>query len=193
MARPKEFDSEEALEKAIDLFWDKGYSACSMQDVVEKLGLSRSSIYETFGDKRQLFLASLKKYQQEGADAMRHKLGTTQDIRQTFKDMFYAFLPAGSNDCSKKSCFMVNAGIELAPHDPEIAALVEANSREIEEILRTAIQKGQDAGQISRSLDALSLARFIFATLSGLHVFGASGTADRTKLEDVIKVALSVL
>jgi TetR/AcrR family transcriptional repressor of nem operon len=164
-----------------------------MQDVVERLGLSRSSIYETFGDKRQLFLASLKKYQQEGADAMRHKLGATQDIRQTFKDMFYGFLPAGLNDCSKKSCFMVNAGIELAPHDPEIAALVQANSREIEEILRMAIQKGQDAGQISRNLDALSLARFIFATFSGLHVVAASGTADRTKLEDVIKVALSVL
>ncbi|HZT34450.1 MAG TPA: TetR family transcriptional regulator C-terminal domain-containing protein, partial [Nitrososphaera sp.] len=120
-------------------------------------------------------------------------LGTTEDIRQAFKDMFYAFLPAGSNDCSKKSCFMVNAGIELASHDPEIAALVQANSLEIEEILRMAIQRGQDAGQISRSLDALSLARFIFATLSGLHVFAASGTADRTKLEDIIKVALSVL
>jgi TetR/AcrR family transcriptional repressor of nem operon len=193
MARPKEFDTEEALEKAIELFWDKGYSACSMQDVVERLGLSRSSIYETFGDKRQLFLASLKKYQQAGVDTMRNKMATATDIRQTFKDIFYAFLPAGPNDCSKKSCFMVNAGIELAAHDPEIAALVRANNLEVEEILSTAIQKGQDAGQISRNLDALALARFIFAALSSLHVSAASGTADRTKLEDVIKVALSVL
>jgi TetR/AcrR family transcriptional repressor of nem operon len=193
MARPKEFDTEEALEKAIDLFWNKGYSACSMQDVVERLGLSRSSIYETFGDKRQLFLASLKKYQQEGADVMRHKVGIATDILQTFKDMFYTLLPTGLNDCSKKSCFIVNAGIELAPHDPEIAALVQANNLEIEEILSTAIQKGQDAGQISRHLSALALGRFIFAMLSSLHVSAASSTADRAKLEDVIKVALSVL
>lgn len=193
MARPKEFDTEEALEKAIDLFWAKGFSACSMQDVVEGLGLSRSSIYETFGDKRQLFLASLKKYQQEGAEVMRHQLGTTTDIQQTFKDMFYAFLPTGLNDYSKKSCFMVNVGIELAPHDPEIAALVQANTMEMEEILSAAIQKGQDAGQISRNLDAIALGRFIFSTLSGLYVSTASGTTDRTKLEDIIKVALSVL
>lgn len=193
MARPKEFDTEEALEKAIDLFWDKGYSACSMQDVVEGLGLSRSSIYETFGDKRQLFLASLKKYQQEGAENMRHRLGTATDIRQAFKDMFYTFLPSGPKDCSKKSCFMVNAGIELAPHDPEIAAIIKANQQEIEEILATAIQKGQDAGHISRNLEACALARFFFATLSGLRVSTTAGNADSTKLEDVIKVALSVL
>jgi len=193
MARPKEFDTEEALEKAIDLFWAKGFNACSMQDVVEGLGLSRSSIYETFGDKRQLFLASLKKYQQEGVEVMRHKLGATTDIQQTFKDMFYAFLPTGLNGYLKKSCFMVNAGIELAPHDPEIAALVQANTMEMEEILSAAIQKGQDAGQISRNLDAIALGRFIFSTLSGLYVSTASGTTDRTKLEDIIKVALSVL
>jgi TetR/AcrR family transcriptional repressor of nem operon len=192
MARTKEFDTEEALEKAIGLFWDKGYSACSMQDVVEGLGLSRSSIYETFGDKRQLFLSALKKYQQEGAESMRHTLGTTTDIRKSLKELLYAVLP-GEVDCTQKGCFMVSAGIELAPHDPEIAAIVRANSEEIEEILRAAIQKGQDAGQLSRNLDALSMARFFFATLSGLRVSAASSTADRTKLEDIIKVALSVL
>jgi TetR/AcrR family transcriptional regulator, transcriptional repressor for nem operon len=203
MARTKEFDTEEVLEKAIGLFWDKGYSACSMQDVVEGLGLSRSSIYETFGDKHQLFLAALKKYQQEGAEGMRHSLGTTTDIRQTLKEMFYAVLPAepnttgtnagSANACSQKGCFMVSAGIELAPHDPEIAAIVQANAMEIEETLHVAIQRGQDTGHLSKNLDALSLARFIFATLSGLRVSAASSTADRTKLEDIIKVALSVL
>jgi len=190
MARTKEFDTEEVLEKAIGLFWDKGFNACSMQDVVEGLGLSRSSIYETFGDKRQLFLAALKKYQQEGADAMRNKLARTTDIRQTLKEMFYAILPP---EPGAKGCFMVSAGIELAPHDPEIAAIVNANNQEIEAILHAAIQKGQSAGQLSKNLDALSLARFIFANLSALRVSAASTTAERSKLEDIIKVALSVL
>lgn len=193
MSRSKEFDTEEVLEKAISLFWEKGYSACSMQDVVEGLGLSRSSIYETFGDKRQLFLAALKKYQQEGLESMRQKLGTATDIRQVFKDIFYSVLPPALDEPSQKGCFMVNAGIELAPHDPEIAVIVRANNLEVEVIMTEAIQKGQDTGQISQGLEALSIARFIFATLSGLRVSAASGTADREKLEDIIKVALSVL
>lgn len=193
MARTKEFDTEEVLEKAIGVFWDKGYAACSIQDVVEGLGLSRSSIYVTFGDKRQLFLAALKKYQREGVDSMRHNLETATNVRQALKDIFYAVLPVELDGCMKKGCFLVNSGIELAPHDPEIAAIVQANRQEIEEILRSAIQKGQDSGLISRKLDALSIARFFFTTLSGLRVSATSGNADRKTLEDIIRVSLSVL
>jgi TetR/AcrR family transcriptional repressor of nem operon len=193
MARTKEFDTEEALEKAIALFWDKGYSACSIRDVVDGLGISRSSIYDTFGDKHQLFLAALKKYQQEGVAAMRKNLGTATDIRQSVKDLFYAVLGPGLDEPLQKGCFMINAGMELAPHDPEIAAIVQANNQETEQIMTAAIQKGQDAGQLSRNLDALSIARFIFITLSGLRVSAASDSADRTKLEAAITVALSVL
>lgn len=193
MARTKEFDTDEALEKAIGLFWDKGYSACSMQDVVEGLGLSRSSIYETFGDKRQLFLAALKKYQQEGIEGMRNNLGTSTDIRRSIKDLIYSVLPPAVDEPLQKGCFMINAGIELAPHDPEIAAIVQANSEEMEAIMTAAIRKGQEAGQIARNLDASSIARFIFIILSGLRVSAASAAADRTKLEAAIKVTLSVL
>jgi TetR/AcrR family transcriptional repressor of nem operon len=193
MARTKEFDTEEALEKAIGVFWDKGYTACSIQDVVEGLGLSRSSIYETFGDKRQLFLAALKKYQREGVDSMRHNLGTATNVRQALKDIFYAVLPVGLDGSAQKGCFLVNSGIELAPHDPEIAAIVQGNRQEIEEILRSAIQKGQDSGLISRKLDALSIARFFFTTISGLRVSATSDNADSKTLEDIIRVSLSVL
>ncbi len=193
MARTKEFDTEEVLEKAIGVFWDKGYTACSIQDVVEGLGLSRSSIYETFGDKRQLFLAALKKYQREGVDSMRHNLETATNVRQALKDIFYAVLPVEVDNCMQKGCFLVNSGIELAPHDPEIAAIVQANRQEIEEILRVAIQKGQDSGLISRKLDALSIARFFFTALSGLRVSATSDNPDRKTLEDIIRVSLSVL
>jgi TetR/AcrR family transcriptional repressor of nem operon len=93
----------------------------------------------------------------------------------------------------QKGCFLVNSGIELAPHDPEIAAIVRANRQEIEEILRSAIQKGQDSGLISRKLDALSIARFFFTTISGLRVSSTSDNPDRKTLEDIIRVSLSVL
>src|ERR1700749_432635 len=99
MARIKEFDTNEVLDKAISLFWDKGYNACSMQDIVEGLGLSRSSIYETFGDKRQLFLDALKKYQRAGLEAREKDVTAASDVREVLKQIFESNLP-GDLNCS---------------------------------------------------------------------------------------------
>ena len=192
MARIKEFDTNEVLDKAINLFWDKGYNACSMQDIVEGLGLSRSSIYETFGDKRQLFLEALKKYQRAGLDAMEKDVNAASNVKEVLMRMFESILPETQNCSLKKGCFMVNSAIELAPHDPEIAAIVKNNQREVEDILCKAIEKGQQAGQVTTSLDARSIARFFYANFSGIRVTARSG-ADRKALEAIIKVSLSVL
>lgn len=192
MARTKEFDTDEVLDKAINLFWDKGYNGCSMQDVVDGVGLSRSSIYETFGDKRQLFLEALKKYQREGMDALEKNINTAPDFRQVLAKIFESILEENMNGSTQKGCFMVNSAIELACHDPEIAAIVKANQQEMENILYKAIKKGQHSGQITTSLPARSIARFLYTSFSGIRVTARSG-ADRKTLEDIIKVSLSVL
>ena len=193
MSRTKEFDTEEVLDKAITLFWDKGYNACSIQDVVDGLGLSRSSIYETFGDKRQLFLAALKKYQVAGMDALRREMENSTDIRQSITRLFESILPCNLKDPLQKGCFMVNTGIELAPHDPEIAELITKNRRETEETLAAAIRRGQENGQLSTRQDPMSVARYIYVNLSGLRVTSSSGVFDTEAMEQIIRVALSVL
>jgi TetR/AcrR family transcriptional repressor of nem operon len=192
MARTKEFDTCEVLDKAINLFWDKGYNGCSMQDIVDGLGLSRSSIYETFGDKRQLFLEALKKYQREAMEALEKNINATPDFRQVLAKMFDAILAENVNGSIQNGCFMVNSAVELAAHDPEIAAIVKANQQEMENILYKAIKKGQQSGQINISLPARAIARFFHTCLSGIRVTARSG-ADRKTLEDIIKVSLSVL
>lgn len=192
MARTKEFDTCEVLDKAINLFWDKGYNACSMQDIVDGLGLSRSSIYETFGDKRQLFLEALKKYQREALEALEKNIHATPDFRQVLAKMFDSILAENVNGTVQNGCFMVNSAVELAAHDPEIAGIVKANQQEMENVLYKAIKKGQQSGQINTSLHARSMARFFYSCLSGIRVTAKSG-ADRKTLEDIIKVSLSVL
>jgi TetR/AcrR family transcriptional regulator, transcriptional repressor for nem operon len=192
MARTKEFDTGEALDKAIHLFWDKGYNGCSMQDVVDGLGLSRSSIYETFGDKRQLFLEALKKYQREGIESLELAVNAAPDIRQAIRMLFESAIPEKLSDPLQKGCFLINSVIELAAQDPEIAAIVDANRRDTEDILAKAIRKGQRNGQISTTLEARAVARFFYTNLSGIRVTAKTG-ADRKTLEDIIKVALSVL
>ena len=192
MARTKEFDTDEVLSKAIDLFWDKGYNGCSMQDVVDGLGLSRSSIYETFGDKRQLFLEALKRYQYEGLKALEEDINTTSDIRQSLTKVFESVIPQSQDSPLQKGCFMVNSAVELACQDPEIAEIVRVNRLEVEDILCKAIEKGQQSGQLASTLDPRSIARFIYTSLSGIRVTARSGT-DRKTLEDIICVTLSVL
>jgi TetR/AcrR family transcriptional repressor of nem operon len=192
MARTKEFDTDEVLSKAINLFWDKGYNGCSMQDVVDGLGLSRSSIYETFGDKRQLFLEALKKYQYEGLKALEEDINTTSDIRQSLTKVFESVIPQSQDSPLQKGCFMVNSAVELACQDPEIAEIVRVNRLEVEDILCKAIEKGQQSGQLASTLDPRSIARFIYTSLSGIRVTARSGT-DRKTLEDIICVTLSVL
>jgi TetR/AcrR family transcriptional regulator, transcriptional repressor for nem operon len=192
MARTKEFNTDEVLDKAIDLFRDKGYNGCSMQDVVDGLGLSRSSIYETWGDKRQLFLEALKKYLREGMEVLKGDINNATDMRQGLTKVFESILPCSPEDPLQKGCFLVNSVVELVVHDPEIAEMVRANREEVEDILSKAIRKGQEAGQFSSSLDPLSIARFFYTSLSGIRVTARSG-ADRKTLEDIIRVSLSVL
>jgi TetR/AcrR family transcriptional repressor of nem operon len=192
MARTKEFDTDEVLNKAIDLFWDKGYNGCSMQDIVDGLGLSRSSIYETFGDKRQLFIEALKKYQRGGVEAFGKNVNSAPDIRQALANIFECILRENMNVSLLKGCFIVNSAIELASHDPEIATIVKGNQHEIENILSKAIKEGQRSGKITSTLDARSIARFFYASFSGIRVAARSG-ADRRTLEDIMKVSLSVL
>jgi len=192
MARTKEFDTDLVLNKAIELFWEKGYNGCSMQDVVDGLGLSRSSIYETFGDKHQLFLEALKKYRREGVEDMERNLNSATDIRQALTRIFESILPENPNDPPEKGCFMVNSAIELSIHDPEIAAIVKSNRQDVEDILCKAIKKGQVSGQFANTLNPRSIARFFYTNLSGIRVTAKSG-ADRKTLEDIIKVTLSVL
>ena len=192
MARTKEFDTDEVLSKAIDLFWDKGYNGCSMQDVVDGLGLSRSSIYETFGDKRQLFLEALRKYQREGLEALEEDINTTSDIRLALAKVFQSVLPESNDSPLQKGCFMVNSAVELASQDSEIAEIVKVNRLEVEDILCKAIEKGQQSGQLAATLAPRSIARFFYSNLSGIRMMARSG-ADRKTLEDIIRVSLSVL
>jgi TetR/AcrR family transcriptional repressor of nem operon len=192
MARTKEFDTDQVLGKAIHLFWCKGYNGASMQDVVDCLGLSRSSLYDTFGDKRQLYLEALKKYRREMAAALIQTITQSTDIKNTIREIFQATVKESLEDQQQKGCFMVNTTIEMAPHDPEFAQLVQANMQDVENAFSEAIKKSQSMGQISAAHEPTSLARFIFNTISGLRVAAKSG-ADKKVFDDIINVTMSVL
>jgi len=192
MARTREFDEVEVLDKAMELFWTKGYNATSANDLVKGLGLSRSSIYSTFKDKRTLFIKSLDRYRKRNVDQMLNMVRQSDDIPKTIEDIFK--LVVGQDITAKipKGCLMVNTGVELAPHDNEIAKIVGENGKNIEATFQVAIEKGQKLGQIPKTHNAESLARFIHNNISGLRVAAKSNT-EKKALDDIVKICLSVL
>jgi TetR/AcrR family transcriptional repressor of nem operon len=192
MARKKEFDEDELLGKAVELFWRKGYNATSAQDLVDGLGINRSSLYNTYIDKRTLFKKSLAQYQATETGAMLSMLAKAEDPEATIKHIFDSLVKESSEDKLLKGCFMVNTAVELAGYDQEIGEMVGNNNQSVEDALTKLIEKGQQAGQFSTRSPARTLARFVFSNISGIRVAARTGAGEKT-LRDIAGVVLSAL
>jgi len=192
MARKKEFDEDELLEKATNLFWRKGYNATSAQDLVDELQINRSSLYNTYSDKKTLFQKALKKYQEQQTQAMIDMLSKADDPEKAIKQVFDGLVKESNKDTMAKGCFMVNTAVEIAGQDEEIGALVHANNKSVEDALTTIIEKGQKVGQFSTKNTARAYARFLFGSINALRVIARSG-ADKSALKDVADITLASL
>lgn len=192
MARTKRFDEEEVLDKAMQFFWHKGYNGTSPQEILDELGLSRSSLYDTYGDKRNLFLSTLKRYRQTVTGQIIETLENAQNVPETLKSLFII----NKNNCfidgENRGCFMVNSIMELATHDAEVAEIVKENREALEGGFTAAIRRGQEMGQISKENTPRALARFIMNNLWGLTAHAKSG-ADKKVFDDIIRLTMSML
>ena len=192
MARTKDFDEKEVLEKAIHLFWLKGYNATSMQDLIDELGISRSSLYDTYGDKHTLYIKALESYQSTASGKVCQIVGSSLPAKQTIKQLLEFISSELLGDQKHKGCFMVNAEVEVAPHDKEVSQMICQNDQQVEDAFYLVIKKGQENGEITNQQDARALARFTFNTVKGIRVT-AKSTTDKAVFDDIIKLALSVL
>jgi TetR/AcrR family transcriptional repressor of nem operon len=192
MGRTKDFDEQEVLTKAIQLFWHKGYNGTSMQDLVDGLGISRSSLYDTYTDKHTLFLKALESYQQTGAKNIETLINEQAPAKETVRKLLEIGTADLLEDKQQKGCFMVNAEVEVAPHDEEVNELISRNEKQMEDAFFQVIKKGQECGEISNQQDARALARFIFNAVKGMRVT-AKSTSDKAVFEDIIKLTVSIL
>ncbi|MEO1259936.1 MAG: TetR/AcrR family transcriptional regulator [Bacteroidota bacterium] len=192
MARTKAFDQEKVLEKALHIFWRDGYDATSMSKLVKELGISRSSIYDTFGDKRALFLASLNAYRQQSSEMLIKTLKVHPDPKRALHEMLETAMRQTAKDPERKGCFMANTSVELSSYDQEILDLSKENKERVIDAFTQAIRRGQRTGDISKKFPATQLAEFIYAAYNGLQVVGKFDP-DLKKLKQTVKIALSVL
>jgi TetR/AcrR family transcriptional repressor of nem operon len=191
---PKEilFDEEEVLRRATDLFWSRGYNATSMDELAKVTGLSRSSIYNSFGGKHALFMRCLRCYLDDQLRQLYELSGKVKPVIQRIKAAFYYAVEDIISDRMRKGCMMVNATTEMVNQDKEIAAVSAGNMEQMEGLFSGWIREGQIAGEIDLQFKPQALARHLYNTYSGLKVTGKS-RPDRRTLEDIVTVALSVL
>ncbi|MEW5704228.1 MAG: TetR/AcrR family transcriptional regulator [Pseudomonadota bacterium] len=192
MARPREFSEEDVLERAMHVFWSKGYAATSLQDLVAAMGISKSSFYDTFHGKRELFLITLGLYGERLVRATATALEAKVSPRQAIEDIFGDAIDGLFTQGGRFGCLAVNTAAELAANDLEIAARVQAIFVRLEDTIQQGVARGQSAGDIRADRSARVLARYLVGILTGLRVMGKANP-DRGVLNDFVRVALTAL
>lgn len=187
MARPRKFEEDRAVEAAMRAFWRVGYEATSTEDLCAATGLGRSSIYNAFSSKHELFEQALRRYMAQRTGALLELLDGDRPIREKLRVVLWWAVDPTPDD--PLGCLVVNSIVELAPHDPPIAALLRRDQEQRLTALRTAIAAGQRAGEIAPDRDPLALAHFVVATIQGMQVAARAG-ADRDVLAAIATTAL---
>ena len=174
------------------LFWRKGYAATSIEDLVETLGLSRSSLYGTFGDKHRLFLEALKFYSERVIGATARTLNEAPSPLAGIQALLDDLMAGVDNPSGALGCFMVNSVAELVPYDPEVSALASAYSDSLQDLLAQALAGAGRPHQAARQQTPEQLAAYVFNMIQGLRVLIKSG-ATREQVQAVRDITLKSL
>lgn len=167
----KSFDEEVAIDKAMQVFWQKGFESTSINDLLDVTELNRGSFYNAFKSKRQLFEKALVKY-----DIIRQgivkRLDTIESPKEKIDLFFDIAVSRTSTDPDLKGCFLFNTSLELAAHDHAVNEIVSNNISEIEHYLYDCIESGQGIGEIPKSLDPDATAKSLLALVVSIYVLG---------------------
>src|SRR5579863_642444 len=188
MGRPREFDADAALEKAMRLFWAKGYEGTSVADLTETLGISRPSLYAAFGDKESLFRAALERYAAGPAGYVAVALGqpTAREVAERLL-RGAADLQAGSRNPG--GCLTVNGAIACGDEAEPVRQALNAHRTAGVALLRRRFEQAKAQHDLPKDSDPAALARFVAAVVYGMAVL-ASGGASRKELDQVIRTAM---
>jgi TetR/AcrR family transcriptional regulator, transcriptional repressor for nem operon len=191
MARPREFDEGAVLDAAVLCFWKQGYEATSVRDLVAHIGITAASLYNAFGDKRALYQRALDHYV-EASIADRIRRCEALPPRQAIEAFFEDIVKRSLNDRDRKGCMLVNAALDVAPHDPAFRKVVAEVLIGIEAFFLACVRAGQADGTITRSLPAETLSQNLLGVLTGIRVL-ARVRPERALLEGVVAPALALL
>ena len=188
----KTFNEDEALGKAMRVFWEKGFEPASMSELIASTGITRGSLYNAFGGKEQLFIKALEKYDKENRRAMLAELEAMDDPKRAIAAMFDRLVAQTATDAEKKGCFLINTASELTTHGDDVNRIVRNGLRELEAFLRRSVEVGQARGQFPQTLDPAATAKSLLAMIVAIRVLGR-GMFDKSALKTIAAQAQRLL
>lgn len=194
MAGPqKQFEIDTALDKALAVFWRQGFEMTSVQDLVDGMGINRASLYDTFGNKTELYKLALQRYIDKAQAEMRERLlNSPGPIAERLMNYFISLNTAHKNGDRHFGCFLNNTAVELGPHYPEIAAMVRDTWAGMEDMFRFLLDEAVKKHELPPDTDTAAIAATINMTLQGISVMAKAGTPEQ-HLGQIIGTVLSLL
>ncbi|WP_409345913.1 TetR/AcrR family transcriptional regulator [Paenibacillus sp. MBLB4367] len=190
MARSKEFEESAVLDKAMRLFWQQGYEKTSMTDLVEHMGIHRRSLYDTFGDKHQLFLKAMDRFDNKISASLEGGVKRSKTAAEALQFIFELMIE-GEED-SPPGCLMVNSAVELAARDADVDTKSTEAFATAEQLLKDIIAWGQRDGQFTTDYEAGELAEYLHNAWVGLRVMARTSVA-KEKLYRIAQVSIKFL
>jgi TetR/AcrR family transcriptional regulator, transcriptional repressor for nem operon len=190
--RPREFDMDEALDRAIRVFSERGYHATSIGDLTGAMQLAAGSVYKAFKDKKAVFLAAFDRYKQV-RNGLREALlreGATGRERVAIALAFYA--DASHGELGRQGCMVVGCAAELATFDEDVANRVNGSMRQTEALMARLIAEGQADGSISPAVDGQATARLMLCVMQGMRVLGKTGRSE-AEMTALVGIAMKTL
>ena len=166
---PKQFDRDQALERALETFWEHGYRGTSMRHLLDPMQIGRQSLYDTFGGKHELFVESLTRYMDRMMAPMLVLLDEPRPAMECLHGLFDVWLQM-TDEGASKGCLAVMATSELAKEDAAVSQLLHASFLRMEDALRRTLRRAQQEGDLSSDIDPLDTARLIMATSKRLAI-----------------------
>lgn len=189
MARTKEFDVDQVLDQAVELFWEKGDEATSMRELEQRLGIGRQSLYDTFGDKKHLFLRAMDRYTAQGRHRLLERLGgedaSLPALRAYFEDLVRSLTPRGE----RRGCMVATAILETGDADADVARRCRANEKDARQAFRRALERARAKGEIRADQDPGQAATYLVGQMYGLTVLARNG-ASHASLQAMMDHAL---
>jgi TetR/AcrR family transcriptional regulator, transcriptional repressor for nem operon len=192
MARTREFDADEAVRRAMDLFWERGYEATSLRDLTDALEIGSGSLYAAFGSKDGLFQAALARYRQEQAQPLLDALSSDGEIRAVMRRVLGMLVAKAVSDELRRGCLVVNSATERIPRDADTAAAVRSVLASIRGAIEDALRRARERGELDPGKDPRALAGFFLTFMNGLRV-AAKTDPDERSLTCSVEAALTVL
>ena len=191
--RPRAYQPDVALGKALDLFRKDGFAATSLDDLSAATGMNRPSLYGAFGDKRELFIKSYRRYREDARTAMGNIFRDELPIRRRLERIYGVALDIYlSGESGPRGCFTVMTAASEAVHDPDIRAMVVEGFAELDKAFSACFRRAREKGELPASADPTVLAQLASATIHTIAIRARAQTP-RKELEAIVKGALDVM